>query len=75
MEILCSKVYSIKRGYIVNGSNRIIRGGSWNNNANNLQVGNVNNNNPDNRNNNNGFRPASTGACMGIPVFTDTGTE
>jgi hypothetical protein len=40
-----------------------------------LQVGNVNNNNPDNRNNNNGFRPASTGAFMGIPAFTDAGTE
>jgi hypothetical protein len=40
-----------------------------------LQVGNVNNNNPDNRNNNIGFRPASTGAFMGIPAFTDAGTE
>jgi formylglycine-generating enzyme required for sulfatase activity len=68
-------VYSIERGYIENGSNRIIRGGSWNNNANNLQVGNVNNTNPDNRNNNLGFRPSSTGAFMSIPAFTDAGTE
>jgi formylglycine-generating enzyme required for sulfatase activity len=74
MAIVYLKAYSIERGYIANGSNRIIRGGSWNNDANNLQVGNVNNNNPDNRNNNIGFRPVSTGACMGIPVFTDTGT-
>jgi hypothetical protein len=44
------------------GSNRINRGGSWNNNANNLQVGNWNNNNPYNENNNLGFRPCSTGA-------------
>jgi RNA-directed DNA polymerase len=39
-------------------SNRVLRGGSWNNSANNMQVGNVNNNNPDNTNNNNGFRLA-----------------
>jgi formylglycine-generating enzyme required for sulfatase activity len=40
----------------------VIRGGSYNNNANNLQVGNRNNNNPNNANNNIGFRFASTGA-------------
>lgn len=40
------------------GSNRVIRGGSWNNNANNARVSNRNNNNPNNRNNNNGFRLA-----------------
>ncbi len=34
---------------------RVLRGGSWNNNANNCRVANRNNN-PDNRNNNNGFR-------------------
>ncbi|MBK8490235.1 MAG: hypothetical protein IPL49_04825 [Saprospirales bacterium] len=37
-----------------------MRGGSWNNNANNCRVSNRNNNNPDNRNNNNGFRLSST---------------
>ena len=36
--------------------NRVNRGGSWNNNANNCSVANRNNNNPDNRNNNLGFR-------------------
>lgn len=40
------------------GSNRVIRGGSWNNNANNCRSANRNNNNPDNNNNNNGFRVA-----------------
>ena len=38
------------------GSNRVLRGGNWNNNANNCRVSNRNNNNPANRNNNNGFR-------------------
>lgn len=40
------------------GSNRVLRGGSWNNNARNCRVSNRNNNTPDNRNNNNGFRLA-----------------
>ena len=31
---------------------RVLRGGSWNNNANNCRVANRNNNDPDNRNNN-----------------------
>jgi len=35
---------------------RVLRGGSWNNNANNLRSANRNRNTPDNRNNNNGFR-------------------
>jgi formylglycine-generating enzyme required for sulfatase activity len=39
-------------------SNRVIRGGSWNNDATNCTVSNRNNNNPDNSNNNNGFRLA-----------------
>lgn len=38
---------------------RVIRGGSWNNNPNNLRVANRNNNNPDNTNNNIGFRCAA----------------
>ena len=42
------------------GSNRVYRGGSWNNNANNCRSANRNNNNPNNRNNNIGFRAAST---------------
>ena len=40
------------------GSYRVIRGGNWNNNAENCTVANRNNNNPENRNNNNGFRVA-----------------
>lgn len=38
------------------GSNRVKRGGSWNNNAQNCRVANRNNNTPTNRNNNIGFR-------------------
>jgi formylglycine-generating enzyme required for sulfatase activity len=52
----------------------VIRGGSYNNNANNLQVGNRNNNNPNNANNNIGFRFASTGATMSFELFTDNST-
>jgi formylglycine-generating enzyme required for sulfatase activity len=42
------------------GSNRVNRGGSWNNNARNCRSANRNNNTPDNRNNNLGFRLSST---------------
>lgn len=42
------------------GSNRVIRGGSWNNDAQNLRAGNRNNNGPGNRNNNVGLRLVST---------------
>ncbi|MEI7934705.1 MAG: SUMF1/EgtB/PvdO family nonheme iron enzyme [Chlorobiaceae bacterium] len=38
------------------GSNRVIRGGSWNNNAENCRSASRNNDTPDNRNNNVGFR-------------------
>lgn len=44
------------RKEILEGSNRVLRGGSWNNNARNCRASNRNNNNPDNRNNNNGLR-------------------
>ena len=40
----------------VSGTNRVIRGGSWNNTATNVTVANRNNNTPTNQNNNNGFR-------------------
>ncbi|MBO4593082.1 MAG: SUMF1/EgtB/PvdO family nonheme iron enzyme [Bacteroidaceae bacterium] len=40
------------------GSNRVNRGGSWNNAAENCAVSNRNNNTPSNRNNNIGFRLA-----------------
>ena len=46
------------RKEILEGSNRVLRGGSWNNNASNCRVANRNNNSPSNRNNNNGFRLA-----------------
>jgi RNA-directed DNA polymerase len=48
------------------GSNRVKRGGSWNNNANNCRSANRNNNNPSNRNNNNGFRLSSTMQSPGL---------
>jgi retron-type reverse transcriptase len=38
------------------GSNRVLRGGDWNNNASNAAVSNRNNNNPNDNNNNIGFR-------------------
>lgn len=40
-------------------TNRVLRGGSWNNDANNLAASYRNNNAPTNRNNNNGFRVVS----------------
>ncbi|MBQ4143873.1 MAG: SUMF1/EgtB/PvdO family nonheme iron enzyme [Thermoguttaceae bacterium] len=40
------------------GSNRVNRGGSWNNNAQNCRSANRNRNTPDDRNNNLGFRTA-----------------
>lgn len=42
------------------GSNRVNRGGSWNNTPRNVRASNRNNNTPENRNNNLGFRLAST---------------
>jgi hypothetical protein len=42
------------------GGHRVNRGGSWNNNGNNLRAANRNRNTPENRNNNLGFRCAST---------------
>ena len=40
-------------------TNRVNRGGSWNNNARNCRAANRNRNTPDNRNNNLGFRVAA----------------
>ncbi|NLE56426.1 MAG: SUMF1/EgtB/PvdO family nonheme iron enzyme [Lentisphaerae bacterium] len=52
------------------GSNRVNRGGSWNNNANNCRSANRNRNWPSNRNNNLGFRLVSTihGKDMNRPI-------
>lgn len=44
--------------YVIGGSNRVNRGGSWNNSAANCRTANRNNWNPGNRNNNVGFRLA-----------------
>ncbi len=42
------------------GSNRVNRGGSWNNTARNCRASNRNRNDPGNRNDNLGFRPLSS---------------
>jgi len=47
-----------------------LRGGSWNNNPNNLRSANRNNNTPDNRNNNIGFRVVCS---LTFPCFYMTG--
>ncbi|MEA3279922.1 MAG: SUMF1/EgtB/PvdO family nonheme iron enzyme [Thermodesulfobacteriota bacterium] len=62
----CPKLWTsprgFKRGGRANGINatrvlsRVIRGGAFNNNENNLRSSNRNNNNPTNENNNIGFR-------------------
>jgi len=49
---------SINNGPGAKGSNRVNRGGNFNNNATNVRVSYRNNNTPDNRNNNIGFRLA-----------------
>lgn len=49
-------VYSGGRGHM--GSKRVMRGGSWNNNARNVRAATRNWNSPENRNNNVGFRLA-----------------
>ncbi|MDR0940880.1 MAG: SUMF1/EgtB/PvdO family nonheme iron enzyme [Bacteroidales bacterium] len=54
--VLRQKIINTNRASIEEGSNRVNRGGSWNNNASNCRVANRNNNTPSNRNNNLGFR-------------------
>jgi hypothetical protein len=51
------------------GTNRVNRGGSWNNNASNCRVANRNNNNANNRNNNIGFRIALSSQKGQIAVY------
>jgi hypothetical protein len=52
----------------MSGSSRGLRGGSWNNNDNNLASSNRNNNDPSNENNNIGFRVARPlRACKAYP--------
>ncbi|MBN1592411.1 MAG: SUMF1/EgtB/PvdO family nonheme iron enzyme [Candidatus Coatesbacteria bacterium] len=52
------------------GEGRVIRGGSWNNNAQNCRSANRKRNNPRNRNNNNGFRLCSSSHGQ-TAAFTD----
>ena len=49
---------------LLSRSCRVLRGGSWNNNAKNLRSANRNKNEPDNRNNNVGFRLVNTKPCQ-----------
>ncbi|MFQ5632426.1 MAG: formylglycine-generating enzyme family protein [bacterium] len=49
------------------GSNRVLRGGAWNNNAQNCRSANRNHNDPGNRNNNIGFRLVFVPQLMGSP--------
>ena len=53
---------AIREGTILKGSNRVNRGGSWNNDAANCRTANRNTNEPTNRTNNNGFRLALNSA-------------
>ena len=55
------------------GSNRVYRGGSWNNNADNCRVANRNNNHPGNRNNNLGFRLAFVPQIEGMAGWQTVG--
>jgi hypothetical protein len=62
------------------GSNRVKRGGSWNNNADNCASSNRDNNNSSNENNNNGFRLVSTmseqtGFHFATPALRGRGDE
>ena len=63
----CANNFS--RGESPTGSNRVIRGGDFNNNARNVRSANRNNNSPGNRNNNLGARLLSTGSGPKRPVY------
>ena len=54
---------------MASGASRVLRGGSWNNNADNCRVSNRNNNAPDNRNNNNGFRLLLRSLILSLIMF------
>jgi hypothetical protein len=53
------------------GAQRVIRGGSWNNDAHNCRSATRNNNSPGNRNNNLGFRLSSSRPPAGCGAFKD----
>jgi len=56
---ICFAIILIKGMTRQRGTNRVLRGGSWNNNGKWLRAANRNHNSPDNRNNNLGFRLAA----------------
>ena len=57
------------------GSERVVRGGSWNNNARNVRAAYRNTNDPDNRNNDLGFRLARAHLPAGWPVADPAGIQ
>lgn len=57
------------------GANRVMRGGSWNNDADNCRSSNRNNNNPSNDNNNNGFRLFCSAAPQGDKLAVPAGLQ
>ncbi|MDD5320040.1 MAG: SUMF1/EgtB/PvdO family nonheme iron enzyme [Methylococcales bacterium] len=52
---------------MIEGSNRVLRGGSWNNNGRNVRSANRNRNEPANRNDNIGFRLALARTIVDAP--------
>jgi len=52
---------------MIEGSNRVLRGGSWNNNGRNVRSANRNRNDPANRNDNIGFRLALARTIVDAP--------
>jgi hypothetical protein len=66
----CEGSYIMKWSMTVTGSNRVNRGGSWNNIAENCRAAYRNNDDPGNRNHNLGFRLLSTRSCQRV-WFTD----
>lgn len=67
--MLCHK----RIGHGHKGSKRVIRGGSWNNNARNVRAAARNANHPENRNDNVGFRLARAQKWVGGPTPDPTG--
>ncbi|MFM7167784.1 MAG: SUMF1/EgtB/PvdO family nonheme iron enzyme [Planctomycetaceae bacterium] len=51
-------------GHFSKGSDRVIRGGSWNSNARNVRAASRNRNDPGNADNNLGFRPLNSAFCL-----------
>ena len=60
---------------LASGSNRVLRGGSWNNTTRNCRSANRNRNNPSNRNDNNGFRLALSSALHACGHTFPDGTD